>query len=154
MEIYIGDIKIQAKYDIIFKELKVLALKTQKIFVKYFSFNGDKINELLRVSDYPLFELNIDPNPFKEYKKGKFRCGKCRKYLRMSNWTCSHTPRCKAKYLFNKEYTKQISGRYEFNFEEEIEEKISKKFDYIKRNNEKKKADMLNKINELLGFNK
>ena len=35
-------------------------------------------------------------------------------------------PKNKAKYLFNKEYTKQISERYEFNFDKEIEEKIKK----------------------------
>ena len=44
----------------------------------------------------------------------------------MSKWNCSHTPKNKAKYLFNKEYTKQISERYEFNFDKEIEEKIKK----------------------------
>jgi len=56
-------------------------LSKSNISVKYFCYQGDKIKEEMPVTYYSKFTLMIDNNKFKEYKKGKYRCSKFRKYL-------------------------------------------------------------------------
>jgi hypothetical protein len=88
----------------------------------------------------------IDPNTFKEYKKGHYRCASCRKYLKLSKWVCSHTHKCQAKYLFKCEFSKKVPGNYE---EETIEEHIDKIFE---KHEKFHRQDLLNRINKILGL--
>ena len=62
-------------------DLKQKILFKDKKLIRYFSFEGKKIEDNLRVSNYPNFSITIDKTVFKEFTKGKFRCKKCRKYI-------------------------------------------------------------------------
>ena len=82
--------------------------------MRYFSFEGKKIEDNLRVCDYPNFTITIDQNDYKEFTKGKFWCKKCRKYVKMSKMTCKHSSKCRFFYNFKlkQPLTKKISSGY------------------------------------------
>ena len=146
LSIFYGDKTIKVPKNSNFNTLKKIILEKDGKLVKYFSYANQKINESLLVYDYPSFILTIDQNEFKEYKKGKYRCKRCRKYLKISKWTCSHTNKCRAFYVLanNLKDTFTLEGGYEEDKDDEIIDKI------INRQIENNRKSMLNKINALL----
>ena len=164
IEIFYGKNKIKISKDLNFKDLKFKILTKEKRLIKFFSFENKKINENLFVSDFPKFKICIDKSQFSEFKKGQFRCKRCRKYLKLNNLICNHSSICRTFYNFKKKepINEIIDGGY---FDEEKEEKesnasenanfdykeeIDKLFEKHKKNKEKK---MLEKINEILARN-
>ena len=142
-----------------FMDLKQKILFRDKKLIRYFSFEGKKIEDNLRVSNYPNFSITIDKSVFKEFTKGKFRCKKCRKYIKLSKMTCKHSSKCRFFYNFKlkQPLTKQISGGYkeendeqndeEVINEDEIEKEVNSLFDRIF---ERHRKNMLQRINDLL----
>lgn len=141
-----------------FLDLKKEILTKEKTLVKYFSFNEVKINDNLLIINYPNFSIISDKNVFEEYKKGQYRCKRCHKYLRISNWTCAHTNKCKALYLFIlKEKPNQIleGGYSQINeisnglelSEDDLEAEIEQKINLVSNRH---KQNMLNQINKIL----
>lgn len=134
-----------------FTQLKKEILFKDKRFIKSFSYKGNKINESLLVIDYPTFSISIDNNKFNEYKKGQYRCSKCRKYLKINKWNCRHTKKCRAYYIFKlkKSETSIIEGRYsepELEDEKVIDNILNPKIEKIRNS-------MINRINFLLNNN-
>jgi len=146
MEVYFGDKTLNLSRYSNFIELKKQILKEYGRLVKYFLFKEKKINEYWKVKDFPQFLIVMDPNNYKEYKKGNYRCSSCFKYLKYSNWVCRHTPKCRAKYLFFNNNLDKVEGGYK---EQSPEEYCDELFERAK---EKEKQRMQNRINELLGF--
>ena len=133
-------------------------MKKEKILVKYFSFNGVKINDTLLISNYPNFSIISDKNLFEEYKAGQYRCKRCHKYLRISTWTYAHTNKCKALYNFIlKEKPNQIleGGYTEINeignefeqSEDDLDAEIEQKINLVSNRH---KQYMLNQINKIM----
>ena len=141
-----------------FLDLKKEILKKEKTLVKYFSFKEVKINDKLLIINYPKFSIISDKNQFEEYKLGQYRCKRCHKYLRLSNWTCAHSNKCKALYIFTlKEKLNQTSegGYAEINdiddeleqSEDDIDAEIEQKINGVYNRH---KQYMLNRINKIL----
>lgn len=89
INVFYEDKSIEIPKESSFMDLKQKILFKDKKLVRYFSFEGKKIEDNLRVCDYPNFTITIDQNDYKEFTKGKFRCKKCRKYVKMSKMTSS-----------------------------------------------------------------
>ena len=143
ISVIFGEKKLKVKKGSTFLDLKKIILKQEGILAKYFILKDTKINEFLMISNFPEFDIIIDPNKFQEYKKGHYRCSSCYKYVKQTKWCCAHTAKCKAKYLFSGEFIKKIKGGYD------IDEEIDSYFISI---DERRKKNMLNKINEIIGF--
>ena len=146
-----------------FMDLKQKILFKDKKLVRYFSFEGKKIEDNLRVYNYPNFTIATDQGEFKEFTKGKFRCKKCRKYVKISKMTCKHSSKYRFFYNFklNEPLTKKIAGGYkeendvyesdrdneevidEDAIEREVDAQINKIFERHKRN-------IFQRINDLL----
>lgn len=146
--IYFGEQRIPCSDNIIFYELKHLILKSQGKLVRQFKYDIKKINERLLVRNFSSFLYEVDPNIFVEFTKDKYRC---RKYLKMEKYRCSHTERCKSLYKFKKiDYTKIIEGKYE----EDDMISINRIFDRIdekrRQYEEKEKKKMIQEINDIL----
>jgi len=155
--VFYGDDTINIPKNSTFYDLKMKVLNQKKIFIKYFEYNKEKISDTLLCSNYPSFLTILDNNEFVEYRKGQYRCKKCRKYLNISDWKCRHTHACRAYHLLHKKdktctilnsgYTETMDNEdnkdYNGMFDEEIKEKIDGIF-------ERKRISMLNKINEIL----
>ena len=120
INVFYDDNSIKIPKESSFMDLKQKILFRDKKLIRYFSFEGKKIEDNLRVSNYPNFSITIDKSVFKEFTKGKFRCKKCRKYIKLSKMTCKHSSKCRFFYNFKlkQPLTKQISGGYK---EEEIQ---------------------------------
>jgi len=149
VEVFFGKNKIKVKKDINFKELRLKILQKEKRLIKFFSFGDEKINENLSIANYPTFKISLDKNIFSEFKRGQYRCKKCRKYLKLSNLTCRHSNICRTFYYFKKKekMNETIDGGYleeDFSsYDEIINNIINKK----EKDNEKK---MMERINEIL----
>lgn len=180
IQVFYGHNKITVPKDSNFLMLKEKILKKDKKLVKYFIYENEKINESLLIINYPLFNIAIDKNDFCEYKKGQFRCKRCRKYLRLSNFKCRHSNFCRTYYNFTKKelIDEIVKGGYgengDFFFEDEESQKVGffdsntkneKKCDendsdyelinkIINRHDERNKKKMLDKINRILLNNK
>ena len=156
--IFYGDNTITIPKNFTFHDLKMKVLNQDKKFIKYFEYNNEKISDILLCSNYPSFITVIANSDFVEYRKGQYRCKKCRKYLNISEWKCKHSNACRAYHLLNKKDNTSISLKSGYKeiidddedkdyitgmFDEEIKEKIDGIF-------EKNRIRMLNRINELL----
>ena len=159
ISVFYGDNSIKIPKESSFMDLKQKILFRDKKLIRYFSFEGKKIEDNLRVSNYPNFSITIDKSVFKEFTKGKFRCKKCRKYIKLSKMTCKHSSKCRFFYNFKlkQPLTKQISGGYkeennEQNYEEIInEDEIEKEVNaHVDRIFERHRKKMLQRINDLL----
>ena len=163
INVFYEDKSIEIPKESSFMDLKQKILFKDKKLVRYFSFEGKKIEDNLRVCDYPNFTITIDQNDYKEFTKGKFRCKKCRKYVKMSKMTCKHSSKCRFFYNFKlkQPLTKKISSGYkeendinesEQNYEEVIDEdEIEKEVNsQINRIFERHRRNMLQRINDLL----
>lgn len=115
IKIFYGKNKIKIPKDSNFLMLKEKILKKDKRLVKHFIYENEKINDNLLIINYPIFNVVIDKNDFCEFKKGQFRCKKCRKYLKLSNFTCQHYNFCRAYYNFKKKESiyEILEGGYE-----------------------------------------
>lgn len=102
IKIFYGKNKIKIQKDSNFLMLKEKILKKDKRLVKHFTYEKEKINDNLLIINYPIFNVVIDKNDFCEFKKGQFRCKKCRKYLKLSNFTCQHYNFCRTYYNLKK----------------------------------------------------
>ena len=102
IQIFYGNINIRISKDLNFKDLKYQILRKEKRLIKYFSFENKKINENLFVSNFPKFKICFDRSKFSEFKKGQYRCKRCRKYLKLNNLTCNHSSICRTFYNFKK----------------------------------------------------
>lgn len=114
IEVFFGKNKMTVKKDINFKELRLKILQKEKRLVKLFSFGNKKINENISISNYPTFDISLDKSLFSEFKRGQYRCKKCRKYLKLNNLTCRHTSLCRTFYNFIKKESmnETIRGGY------------------------------------------
>ena len=81
--VYFGEKSIPYSGKITFFELKRLILIAKNRLVLYFKSNDTIIIESFLVRNYPNFSYEMDPNSFKEFTKGKFRCIICRKYVKL-----------------------------------------------------------------------
>ena len=159
INVFYEDKSIEIPKESSFMDLKQKILFKDKKLVRYFSFEGKKIEDNLRVYNYPNFTIAIDQGEFKEFTKGKFRCKKCRKYVKISKMTCKHSSKCRFFYNFklNEPLTKKIAGGYkeendvyeseevidEDAIEREVDAQINKIFERYKKN-------MLQRVNDLL----
>ena len=149
VEVFFGNHKIMVNKDISFKELRFKILQKEKRLIKFFSCGNEKINENLSIANYPTFQVALDKSVYCEFKRGQYRCKKCRKYLKLNNLTCRHSSKCRIFYNFkNKESMNEIinEGYLEEDFsgmDEEIEGILNKSA----KNYEKR---MMDKINEIL----
>ena len=98
--LFYGENKIIVDKIATFEGLKKETLSKSNILVKYFCYQGDKIKEEMSVINYSKFTSMIDNNKFNEYKKGLYRCSKCRKYLNITKWKCRYTNKYRAYYIF------------------------------------------------------
>ena len=140
-----------------FIQLKKEIFFWDKKLIKFFSFKGEKICENLRIYNYPEFMSTMDQVEYQEFTKGKFRCKKCRKYVRLSKLICRHSNKCRIFYNFKlkKFLTQQIHGGYEEEKEEgeedfdeeQIYKEVDAKFNEI---TERRRRNMLKRINDLL----
>ena len=173
--VFFGKSTIDVQNNLTFHELKIKILHEQKKFIKYFTYKNEKINENLFFNNYPKFQTILDNNDFVEYRKGQFRCKKCRKYINITLWKCNHKNTCRAYHLLSKrdkttlilesgyqeiDNSKNIEANkesddsknveeeeeQEYNFDDEIDKILDKKL-------ENYRIKMLNKINSLL-YNK
>ena len=145
INVKIGEKNIKVTKGATFSYLKRVILKVERKLIKYFIFKGQKLNEKLLISDYPEFDIALDPNSFQEYKPGQFRCSSCYKYFKFKKWACSHTAKCKAKHLFGGDFIQIIKCGCDIEVDDSINEIISK----IENG---RRQNMLNKINEIIGF--
>ena len=136
--VFYGDNTINIPKSSTFYDLKMKVLYQSKLFIKYFEYNKEKINDTLLCSNYPYFLTILDNNNFVEYRKRQYRCKKCRKYLNISEWKCRHSHACRAYHflykkdktclILNNEYKEIINNEddkdYTGMFDEEIKEKI------------------------------
>ena len=68
----------------------------------------------------------MDQSEYEEFTKGKFRCKRCRKYLKVSKMICNHFSKCRIFFNFNlkKPLTNDILGGYKEENDESEEEEI------------------------------
>lgn len=162
LNVFYGEKCITIQKNSNFQDLKQRIFLRDKKLVKFFSFAGKKIDENLTVSNFPNFILIMDQGEYQEFTKGKFRCKKCRRYVKFSKMTCNHSSKCRIFFNFKlkESMTKKIVGRYEETNndieeeeinEEEIDKAVNSKIDEIFNRH---KRNMLQKINELLYNNK
>ena len=144
LEIFIGEEKVVLPKKTNFYELKYIILNRQKKFVKYFTYNNIKIEKKLLVLDYPTFATIIDRNNFIEYRKGQYRCKRCRKYVNLSLWKCAHTSGCRAYYLLKLKITPTIELVSGYNEEENMIKEIEQEVDeLINKKTETRRQSML-----------
>ena len=150
-EILIGQEKINIPKNINFLELKSIMLHKYKKFVKQFTYNSIKIEERLLVYNYPIFTAIIDRNSFIEYKKRRFRCKRCRKYINLTSWKCVHTASCKAYYLLKLKIPPTFELPCGYDEEENMTKEIYKEADdFLYKKFESHRQSMLKKINKIL----
>ena len=140
-----------------FIQLKKEIFYRDKKLIKFFSFKGEKICENLRIYNYPEFMITMDQVEYQEFAKGKFRCKKCRKYVKLSKLIFRHSSKCRIFYNFKlkQSLTQQIHGGYEEEKEEgeedfdeeQIYKEVDAKFNEI---TERRRRNMLKRINDLL----
>ena len=120
INIIYGQKKISMPKDSNFIQLKKEIFYRDKKLIKFFSFKGEKICENLRIYNYPEFMITMDQVEYQEFAKGKFRCKKCRKYVKLSKLICRHSSKCRIFYNFKlkQSLTQQIHGTYEEEKEE------------------------------------
>ena len=158
IKVLYGEKTIIIPKDSNFLDLKRKIFFKDKKLIKFFYFGGEKIDENLRVFNYPEFSILMDRGEFKEFTERKFRCQRCRKYLKISKMICNHSSKCRTFYNFKlkKPMTKEILGGYkeenEGSEEEEINEadidrEVKAQINIIF---EKHKRIMRKKINDLL----
>jgi len=159
INVFYGELSIKIPKNSNFFELKQKIFYRDLKLVKFFSFNGKKIAENLRVYNYPEFLIAMDKGKYIEFTKGKYRCKKCRKYVKISKMICNHLSKCRIFHNFKKKepMTEQITAGYKEEVEEEEneeeidEEEIDKEVnDKINSIFEKHKKYMLKRINEIL----
>ena len=151
--VFYGKNKIIISRDSNFKDLRLNVLRNEKRLIQYFTFKNEQINEALLIRDFPIFKVVMDKNIFCEYKKGQYRCKRCRKYLKLNKLTCQHSNTCRTFYNFKKgePINEILEGGY---FEIEDEGNYSDYSDEIDNiinkpiNNRNQR--MMNKINEIL----
>lgn len=143
IKIFYGKSKIKIPKDSNFLMLKEKILKKDKRLVKYFTYENEKINDNLLIINYPIFNVVIDKNDFCEFKKGQFRCKKCRKYLKISNFTCQHYNFCRTYYNFKKKESiyEILEGGYE--------DEESQKRDFLDEEEESQKGGFFNTNDEI-----
>ena len=161
INVFIGNDKLLVKNNKSFKDLRLKILNEKKRLIKYFSFGDKKINENILIKNFPNFKVAMDKNIFKEFKYGQYRCRRCRKYLKLSNLTCSHSNICRTLYNFRKkESTNEIvDGGYDdgensqsnlFNEceedEDDFDERINSIFEKNKFINKKRMTERINEI--------
>lgn len=101
------------------------------------------------IGNYPSFSIVFDRNEYSEFKRGQFRCKRCRKYLRLSKMTCKHDNKCKTFYILKKKETLTFTLNAAYQDEESFDfsDEIDKKIETIL---EKRRKSMLERINDLL----
>jgi len=97
-----------------FMELKQKIFYRDNELIKYFLFEEKKIDENLRVANFPKFTMVMDQGKFQEFAKGKFRCKKCRKYVKISKMICNHSSKCKLFYGFKLKETMSTKIQAEY----------------------------------------
>ena len=124
IQIFYGKNKIRVNKDLNFKDLKYKILRKEKRLIKFFSFENKKINENLFVMNFPTFKISFDKSQFSEFRRGQYRCKRCRRYLKLNNLTCNHSSICRIFYNFKKKESinEIIDGGY---FEEENESNLN-----------------------------
>ena len=158
IKVLYGEKTITIPKDSNFLDLKRKIFFEDKKLIKFFYLGGKKIDENLRVFNYPEFSISMEQGEFKEFTKGKFRCQRCRKYLKVSKMICNHSSKCRIFYNFKLKLpmTKEILGGYkeenDGSEEEEINEaEIDREFKTrINDIFEKHKRTISKKINDLL----
>ena len=120
INVFYGEKTIKISKDSNFRELKKKIFFGDKKLIKYFSYAGKKIEEWMFVSDYPKFTIVMDQGEYQEFAKGKFRCKKCRNYVKLSKMICIHSSKCRIFYNFKlkEPMTNKLDGGY-FEFEKE-----------------------------------
>ena len=159
--VFYGKKTIEIQKDSNFLELKKKIFFKDKQLIKFFSFGGEKIAETLMVYNYPNFLITMDKSQYIEFTKGKFRCKKCRKYLKVTKMICNHSSKCRMFYDFTlkESMSKEISGGYkeqilEFEEDEYDEEELNNEINLkVEQIIEKMKRNMIQKIKDLL-YNK
>jgi len=158
INVFFGEKSIIISKDSNFFDLKQKIFFRDKVLIKAFTFAGTKISENSRVYNYPKFKIHIDKAEYIEFSKGKFRCKRCRKYVKTNKIICNHTSKCRTFYNFKlkQSIAEEISDGYneEENVskedeidEEEIDKKVSSKINEIF---ERHKRSMIQKLNDLL----
>ena len=102
INVFYGKSSIKIPKNSNFFELKQKFFYRDLKLVKFFSFNGKKIAENLRVYNYPEFLISMDKGNYIEFTKGKYRCKKCRKYVKTSKMICNHASKCRIFYNLKK----------------------------------------------------
>ena len=108
------------------------------------------------VSDYPKFTIVMDQGEYQEFAKGKFRCKKCRNYVKLSKMICIHSSKCRIFYNFKlkEPMTNKLDGGY-FEFENEnyegenneIEDEIYEEKNSVIDENEFNEEQITNEVN-------
>ena len=158
IKVFYGEKTITIPKDSNFLDLKQKIFFKDKKLVKFFSFGGKKLGENLRVFNFPEFLISMDQSEYEEFTKGKFRCKRCRKYLKVSKMICNHFSKCRIFFNFKlkKPLTNDILGGYKEENDESEEEEIDQEEinrevnAQINEIFEKHKRYMRKKINDLL----
>ena len=158
IKVFYGEKTITIPKDSNFPDLKQKIFFKDKKLIKFFSYGGKKLDENLRVFNFPDFLISMDQSEYEQFSKGKFRCKRCRKYVKVSKMICNHFIKCRIFFNFKlkKPLTNDMFGGYkdgnDASEEEEIDSKEINREVEAKINQvfEKHKRLMRKKINDLL----